>query len=438
MFWQKDIETMGRAQLSAMQLTRLKWVASHCYQTVPLYRKRFEDAGLTPDRIHSLDDLRHIPFTTKEDIRDTYPFGMFAAPIRKIVRIHASSGTTGKPTVVGYTKSDLEVWSDVVARLVVAAGATEEDLVHIAFGYGLFTGALGLHYGLERIGSTVVPTSSGNTEKNLMLMKDFGATALVSTPSYALYMSEIAREMGLRKEDFKVRLGLFGSEGCSLEMRDKIEEAWGLFATDNYGMSELMGPGVSGECEHRAGMHIAEDHFLPEIIDSVTGQPLKEGEVGELVISTITKEGFPVLRYRTKDITRLNYEPCACGRTHARMDKIMGRTDDMLKIRGVNVFPSQIESVLVSCPQVGGHYQLIVRCEGYMDTLEVRVELMDTALLEKYSELERLQQTIRSKLKTVLGIDAKVSLAEPKSLERFQGKAKRVWDLRNTKEDHHQ
>ena len=438
MFWQKDIETLGRKKLEELQLSRLKWIVSHCYQTVPLYRSKFDEAGFEPDKLKTLSDIQYIPFTTKEDIRDTYPFGMFASPMNKIVRIHASSGTTGKPTVVGYTKNDLTNWSDLVARLCAAAGASEDDIVHIAFGYGLFTGALGLHYGLERLGATIVPTSSGNTEKNLMLMKDFGATALVSTPSYALYMSEIAREMGLKKDDFKMRLGLFGSEGCTPEMRDKIEEAWGLFATDNYGMSELMGPGVSGECEFRCGMHVAEDHFIPEVIDSKTGAVLGAGEVGELVITTITKEGFPVLRYRTKDITRLNYDVCACGRTHVRMDKIMGRTDDMLKIRGVNVFPSQIESVLVSCPQVGGHYQLIVRSEGYMDTLEVKVELFDTSLLEKYSELEKLQRTINAKLKTVLGIDAKVSLTEPKSLERFQGKAKRVIDLRNTKEDNHQ
>lgn len=434
MFWQKELETMGRKELEKLQLERLKWIVSHCYQTVPMYRKKFDDAKVSPDKIKCLSDLQYIPFTTKEDIRDTYPFGMFAAPMNKIVRIHASSGTTGKPTVVGYTKKDLDNWSDLVARLVVAAGAREDDLVHIAFGYGLFTGALGLHYGLERLGATVVPTSSGNTEKNLMLMKDFGATALVSTPSYALYMAEVAKDMGLTKNDFKLRLGLFGSEGCSLEMRSKIEEAWGLFATDNYGMSELMGPGVSGECEYRDGMHISEDHFIPEIIDSKTGENLAAGEAGELVITTITKEGFPVLRYRTKDISRLHYETCRCGRTHVRMDKIMGRTDDMLKIRGVNVFPSQIESVLVSCPQAGAHYQLIVRREGFMDTLEVKVELMDTTLLEKYSELEKLQGVIRAKLKTVLGIEAKVTLAEPKSLERYQGKAKRVFDLRNTKE----
>ena len=435
MFWQKELETMGRKELEELQLERLKWIVSHCYQTVPMYRKKFDDAKVSPDKIKCLSDLKYIPFTTKEDIRDTYPFGMFAAPMNKIVRIHASSGTTGKPTVVGYTKNDLNNWSDLVARLVVAAGAREDDLVHIAFGYGLFTGALGLHYGLERLGAAIVPTSSGNTEKNLMLMKDFGATALVSTPSYALYMAEVAKDMGFTKDDFKLRLGLFGSEGCSLEMRNKIEEAWGLFATDNYGMSELMGPGVSGECEYRDGMHIAEDHFIPEIIDSKTGENLADGEAGELIITTITKEGFPVLRYRTKDISRLNYEVCRCGRTHVRMDKIMGRTDDMLKIRGVNVFPSQIESVLVSCPQVGAHYQLIVRREGFMDTLEVKVELIDTSLLEKYSELEKLQSVIRAKLKTVLGIEAKVTLAEPKSLERYQGKAKRVFDLRNTKEE---
>ncbi|MBE6886125.1 MAG: phenylacetate--CoA ligase [Oscillospiraceae bacterium] len=431
MIYNKQAETMPRKELEALQLERLKWVVSHCYENIPFYRERLDQAGVTPDSIRSLKDIERIPFTTKEDIRTTYPYGLFGVPLKKIVRIHASSGTTGKPTVVGYTKQDLDNWSELVARIVAAAGATEDDVVQIAFGYGLFTGALGLHYGLERLGATVVPTSSGNTEKHLMLMRDFGTTALVSTPSYALYMSEVLRDMGIKKSELKMRLGLFGSEGCTEEMRDQIEKAWGIFATDNYGMSELMGPGVSGECQYRVGMHIAEDHFIPEIIDSQTGKTLEPGQQGELVITTITKEGFPMLRYRTKDITRLNYEPCPCGRTHVRMDKIKGRSDDMLKIRGVNVFPSQIESVLVTIPSVGPHYQLIVRKDGYMDTLEVQVELTDAAVLVKYSELERLQQEIRHKLRTVLGIDAKVTLAEPKTLQRFQGKAQRVVDLRN-------
>ncbi len=430
MFWQKEIETMDRKKIEAVQLERLQWLVKHCYQNVRFYHDRLDKAGVTPERIKTLSDIQYIPYTTKEDIRDHYPFGMFAVPMKQVIRIHASSGTTGKPTVVGYTRSDMENWSNLVARLAVAAGASDEDIAQISFGYGLFTGALGLHQGLEKIGAAVIPSSSGNTEKQVMLMKDFGTTLIVGTPSYVLYMSEVAKEMGYTKDDFKIRLGLMGSEGCTPEMRDKIEEAWGLFATDNYGMSELIGPGVSGECERREGMHIAEDHFLCEVINSSSLEVLPRGETGELVVTTLTKEAFPLLRYRTKDITRINYEPCACGRTMARMDKIKGRSDDMLKIRGVNVFPSQIESVIVSSKSVSPNYQLVVRHEGFRDTLEVNVELVDGTLLERFSELEALESKLKAKLHTVLGIDAKVNLVEPKSLERFAGKAKRVVDLR--------
>ncbi len=430
MFFQKDLETMPRKELEALQLERLKWVVDYCYRNVPFYQKRLDQCGVTADKIKQLSDVEYIPFTTKEDIRDNYPFGLFAQPMKNIARIHASSGTTGKPTVVGYTKNDLNTWSDLVARLCVAVGVTDEDIVQISFGYGLFTGALGLHYGLEKIGAAVIPISSGNTEKQVMILKDFGTTALVSTPSYALYMSEVAREKGVL-DDLKLRLGLFGSEGCTPEMRDQVEKSFHVFATDNYGMSELMGPGVSGECIYREGMHISEDHFLPELIDSATGQVLPRGETGELVITTLTKEGFPLLRYRTKDLTRLNYEPCKCGRTFVRMDKIKGRSDDMMKIRGVNVFPTQIESVLVTLPHIGPHYQLILRREGYMDTLEVKVELTDGSLLDEYKKLSEIQKDVRAHLKTVLGIETKVTLCEPKSIERFQGKAKRIIDLRN-------
>ncbi len=430
MFFQKDLETMPRKELEALQLERLKWVVDYCYRNVPFYQKRLDQCGVTADKIKQLSDVEYIPFTTKEDIRDNYPFGLFAQPMKNIARIHASSGTTGKPTVVGYTKNDLNTWSDLVARLCVAVGVTDEDIVQISFGYGLFTGALGLHYGLEKIGAAVIPISSGNTEKQVMILKDFGTTALVSTPSYALYMSEVAREKGVL-DDLKLRLGLFGSEGCTPEMRDQVEKSFHVFATDNYGMSELMGPGVSGECIYRDGMHISEDHFLPELIDSATGQVLPRGETGELVITTLTKEGFPLLRYRTKDLTRLNYEPCKCGRTFVRMDKIKGRSDDMMKIRGVNVFPTQIESVLVTLPHIGPHYQLILRREGYMDTLEVKVELTDGSLLDEYKKLSEIQKDVRAHLKTVLGIETKVTLCEPKSIERFQGKAKRIIDLRN-------
>ena len=431
MYWQKDIETMDRAELEALQLAKLKKLVDYCHDNVPFYREKLDASGITGDKIKCLSDIQYLPLTTKEDIRNNYPFGMFARPMKDIVRIHASSGTTGKPTVVGYTQNDLEMWSNCVSRLVVAAGASADDIVQIAFGYGLFTGALGLHYGLENIGATVVPTSSGNTEKHLMLMKDFGTTVLVSTPSYALYMAEIARDIGLDpRKDLKVRLGLLGSEGCTLEMRDKIEEAWGMFATDNYGMSELVGPGVSGECTYRCGLHFAEDHFFPEIIDSNTLESKGEGELGELVITTLSKEGFPLIRYRTKDITRLNYEKCACGRTHARMDKTVGRSDDMIKIKGVNVFPTQIESVLVSIPEVGPHYQIVLKTVRHTTDFEVNIELLDASLLTKYSELEGLQKKIAHKMQTVLGLNPKINLVEPKSLERFAGNAKRVIDLR--------
>ena len=434
MFFQKALETMPRREIEALQLTRLKHLVKYCYDNVPFYHNRLEQAGIAPEKIKLLSDIQYIPYTTKEDIRDNYPFGLFAQPIKNVVRLHASSGTTGKPTVVGYTKQDLDTWSDLVARLCVAAGTTDEDIVQICFGYGLFTGALGLHYGLEKIGATVVPSSSGNTEKQIMLLKDFGTTGLVSTPSYALYMSEVAHENGISNDQLKLRLGLFGSEGCTPEMRNEVEKGFGLFATDNYGMSELMGPGVSGECVCRDGMHIAEDHFLAEIIDSDSCQVLEPGSTGELVITTLTKEAFPLLRYRTKDISRINYEPCKCGRTMARMDKIKGRSDDMLKIKGVNVFPSQIESVLIGMPHIGPHYQLVVTRNGHMDNLEVKVELTDSSLLERYGELESLQRAIQSKIHTVLGLMLKITLVEPKSLERFQGKAKRILDLRNQKQ----
>ena len=433
MFFQKEIETMNRKELEALQLERLKWTVDYCYKNVPFYTKKLDEAGVTADKIKSLSDIKYIPPTTKADLRDNYPFGLFAKPMREIVRIHASSGTTGKPTVVGYTKHDLDIWSDCVARIAMAAGATADDIVQISFGYGMFTGALGLHYGLEKIGATVIPNSSGNTEKALMFMRDFKTTALVATPSYALYMAETAKELSYPMSDYHLRLGLLGSEGCTPEMRNEIEKAWGLFSTDNYGMSELIGPGVSGECQERDGLHFCEDYFLPEIVNPDTLEPLGEGEDGELLVTTLTKEGIPLLRYRTKDITRLNYQPCKCGRTSVRMDKIKGRSDDMLKIRGVNVFPSQIESVLVGTEKIGPHYQLVVRREGFADTLEVKVELIDGSVLDKYQEIEKLHNLIKHNLQTVLGIQCKVSLVEPKSLERFIGKANRILDLRGEK-----
>lgn len=434
MFYQKDIETIGRKELEGLQLQRLKRMVDYCYENVPFYHERLKNAGVTGDKIKTLSDVQYIPFTTKDDIRDNYPFGMLAQPMKKITRIHASSGTTGKPTVGVYTKNDLDNWADQVARVAVAGGANEDDIFQISFGYGLFTGALGLHYGLERVGATVIPASSGNTEKQLMMFRDFGVTGLVATPSYALYLGEMVRESPYPRDAYKLRMALLGSEGCTEQMRDQIESSLNLFVTDNYGMTELTGPGVSGECRYRCGLHFAEDAFLPEIIDTDTMEQKAYGEVGELVVTTLLREGMPVLRYRTKDITRLNDEPCQCGRTGVRMDKVMGRTDDMMIIKGVNVFPSQIESILVGMENVGPHYQLVVRRKNFMDNLEVKVELTSAELLESYGGLEALQRKIHDRLKSVLGLETRVTLVEPKTLERFQGKAKRVLDLRNEQE----
>ena len=431
-YFQPEIETMPRTQLEALQLEKLKQTVAYCYNHSKFYYDKLTKAGVFDgDKIRRLSDIQYIPFTTKDDFRDNYPFGMNAVPMRQVVRIHASSGTTGKPTVGVYTKEDLEIWSDCVARVAVAGGATTDDIIQISFGYGLFTGALGLHYGLEKIGATVIPASSGNTEKQLMTMRDFGVTGLVATPSYALYLSEAVKEGAFPLSDYKLRLGILGSEPCTPEMREQIEKNLGIYVSDNYGMTELGGPGVSGDCRARDGMHFAEDHFLPEIINSETGERLGENEVGELVVTTLSKRGMPVLRYRTKDITKITYQPCSCGRTHARMAKTMGRTDDMLIIKGVNVFPTQIESVLINMDKIGPHYQLIVRRENYKDTLEIKVELTDSNLLESYGELEALRRGIQEKLKSVLGLQTKVTLVQPKTLERFQGKAKRVLDLRS-------
>lgn len=435
MFYQKDVETMRRADIEALQLQKLKKMVDYCYNNIPFYHERLQAAGVTGDKIKTLSDIQYIPFTTKDDIRDNYPFGMMACPMKDVVRIHASSGTTGKPTVGVYTQKDIDTWAELIARIGVASGVTNEDIIQISFGYGLFTGALGLHYGLEKLGATVIPASSGNTQKQLMMFRDFGVTGLVATPSYALYLGEMVKESPYPSSAYKLRIGLLGSEGCTEEMRTQIEKNLHMFVTDNYGMTELGGPGVSGECELRCGLHFAEDHFLPEIIDQDTLEHKAPGEVGELVVTTLSREGMPVLRYRTKDITRINYEPCACGRTHARMDKVMGRTDDMLIIKGVNVFPSQIESVLVGMEHVGPHYQLIVRKKNFLDTLEVKVELNNGELLQSYGELEAVQHKIHDRLKSVLGLETKVTLAEPKSLERFQGKAKRILDLRNEPEE---
>ena len=431
MIWNPKIECEGRGEIKDLQLKRLKETVERIYSNVPYYKKKLDEAGVTPDSIKSLDDLKRIPFTTKDDLRENYPFGLFASPMKDIVRIHASSGTTGKPTVVGYTKNDLDTWSEAIARLACAAGATEDDIAQISFGYGLFTGGFGLHYGLEKVGLAIIPASTGNTEKQIMLMKDFGTTLLVSTPSYALYMSEVAEKMGIDiKKDLKLKIGMFGSEGSTEEMRQEIEKRWGMTATENYGLSEIMGPGVAGECTEKCGMHVSDDLFIVEIINPETGEVLPEGEVGELVITNIKKEGIPLLRYRTKDITYLDNTPCKCGRTTPRIAKIQGRSDDMLKIKGVNVFPSQIESALLGTKGIAPYYQIIVKKVGFVDDMEVLVELNDDRLLEKFSELEKLERTVKHKIKTVLGLDIKIKLVEPQTIERTAGKAKRVIDLR--------
>ncbi|WP_130861087.1 phenylacetate--CoA ligase family protein [Bacilliculturomica massiliensis] len=430
MIWSEN-ETLDREQMRAVQLERLQDTVKRVYEKVPFYRSALKEKGVEPGDIKTLEDIRLLPMTVKQDFRDNYPFGLFAVGKDELVRFHASSGTTGKPTVVGYTRNDLNTWAECVGRLVTMAGVTYKDVAQISFGYGLFTGALGLQQGLERVGASVIPMSSGNTKKQIMIMKDFGTTALISTPSYALHIAEVVREMGMDpKKDLSLKWGVFGGEGSTEAMRKELQDAWGIFATENYGMSELIGPGVSGECQALCGMHINEDHFIPEIIDPKTGQVLGEGEAGELVITTVTKEALPILRYRTKDITSLHYEKCACGRTTVRMSKIQGRSDDMMVLGGVNVFPSQIEEVLLNTPGIGPHYQIKVFKKGYLDKIEVVVELVDASVLDSYTQLEALTRDIKARLRTVLGIDSKITLVEPRTLERFEGKAKRVIDLR--------
>ena len=429
--WNKDIECCSdRKKIEDIQLERLRHMACKAYENVPFYKKRFDESGIKPEMIKSLSDLKNLPFTTKEDLRDNYPFGLFAEPMKNVVRLHASSGTTGKPVVAGYTKGDIEVWSEAIARIVTAGGIDENDVVQISFGYGLFTGGFGLHYGIEKVGATIVPMSSGNTQKQLMLMQDFGTTALVATPSYAMYLSEMIKEKGIPRDNFKLKYGFFGSEAMSEKMREKLEDSMGILVTSNYGLTEVMGPGVSGECIYKCGEHINEDMFIVEIIDPKTGEVLPYGESGEVVITTLTKEAMPVLRYRTRDISYIIPEPCTCGRTSYRLAPIQGRTDDMLKIKGVNLFPSEIEIVVLEFPQVSPNYQLILRRENMLDTLEIVVELVDGSLLERFSEIEKLENEMKERLHSVLGLRAKLRLAEPKSIERTTGKAKRIIDLR--------
>jgi len=428
--WDQIYECMPREELEQLQLERLQATLNRAYKNVTCYRRKFDELGIIPEDIQSLDDLDRLPFTAKEDLRINYPYGMFAVPLREVVRIHSSSGTTGKPTVVGYTRNDIKTWSQLVARLLTAAGVTHDDVVQITFGYGLFTGAFGLHYGAEQIGASVIPMGGGNTEKQIMIMQDYRTTALVGTPSYALTLADRMEKQGLDPKSLTLRVGLFGGEPWSEEMRREIEQRLGIIATDNYGLSEVMGPGVAGECRGRCGMHIFEDHFLPEIIDPDTGEVLPLGSVGELVLTTLTREALPVIRYRTRDITRLIYEPCDCGRTLVRMEKTRGRSDDMLIIKGVNVFPTQIEEVLFQVEGCEPHYQLVVDRIDNVDTLEVLVEVNETIFFDEMKKQRAFVNQVEKRLASVLNVGAKVKLVEPASIPRHEGKAQRVIDKR--------
>ncbi len=430
-YFQKETECMPREEIKRIQSERLVWQVARMYDRVELFRKRMDEKKLKPEDIKSIDDLSKLPFSYKQDLRDYYPYGLFAEPLKNIVRTHASSGTTGKQIVVGYTRHDLEMWADCMARQLAAAGTTDEDVVQVSYGYGLFTGGLGAHAGAERIGATVVPTSSGNTARQIRTMVDFGTTVLCCTPSYSMYLAESIAEAGLR-DKIKLKSGVFGAEPWTEDMRHAIEDSLGIKAFDVYGLSEIMGPGVSYECECQNGMHVNEDMFVPEIIDPNTGEVLPEGAQGELVFTTLTKEGFPVIRYRTRDICSLNYEQCECGRTFVRMNKPTGRSDDMMIIRGVNVFPSQIEEVLLRISEgVTPNYQIIVGRENNTDTLDINVEMTEKLFADDVKSIEKIERKIVSDLRSVLGIGAKVHLVNPKTIARSEGKAKRVIDNRN-------
>lgn len=425
-----DIEAMDRARLAELQAERLRATVKRCEEMVPFYRQKMRELGVTWKDVNSLDDIEKLPFTTKDDLRDNYPFGLFAVPTREIVRIHASSGTTGIPTVVGYTREDITAWSELVARALVSCNANSSDVIQVAYGYGLFTGGLGLHYGVEKLGGTVIPISGGNTKRQIRMMADLGTSVLCCTPSYALFMAETAQEMGIDFKQLKLKSGIFGAEPWSNQMRDKIERLLNLSAYDIYGLSEVMGPGVSIECSHKNGLHIFEDAFIAETIDPKTMKQMPAGQQGELVFTTIDKHGMPLLRYRTRDITTLDFAPCPCGRTHVRMKRVSGRSDDMLIIRGVNVFPSQIETVLMQIEGISPHYQIIVERVGGLDMLEVQVEVSEEMFSDRIKALEELQQVISGEIESYLGIAVKVMLMEPRSIARSEGKAVRVIDRR--------
>ncbi len=432
MLYDVSNETMPREELEALQLRRLKSMVEKVYYNVPFYQSKFNEMGVRPEQIRSLDDLKYLPFTEKQDLRNNYPYGLFAVPRDNVVRVHASSGTTGKATVVGYTQRDVNTWADLMARSLMCAGASRRDIVHNAYGYGLFTGGLGMHYGVERLGATILPISGGGTRRQVMLMRDFGSTILCSTPSYALFLYESILAAGIQIDDLKLHTGIFGAEPWSEKMRAEIEAKLRIKALDIYGLSEIMGPGVGMECcDAQDGLHIWEDHFLIEIIDPDTGEQLPLGETGELVITTITKEAQPLVRYRTRDITRIDAIPCRCGRTHRRISRIQGRSDDMLIIRGVNVFPQQIETILLETQGVAPHYQLILTREGSLDMLEVKVEVDEKLFSDEIKHLQRIEAKIQKNIKEFLGVTAKVTMSEPQSIERSEGKAKRIIDLRN-------
>jgi len=427
----EEIESLPRSGLESIQLKRLQKLVARVYDRVKPYREKMDTAGVKPADIQSLADLRKLPFTTKDDLRDNYPFGLFTVPMEEIVRVHASSGTTGKPTVVGYTADDITTWADVMGRCLAMGGVTRSDMIHNAYGYGLFTGGLGAHYGAERVGATVIPVSGGNTKRQITIMRDFGSTVLLSTPSYALNLADALADVGVTPDQLKLRVGIHGAEPWSLNMREEVERKLGIRALDIYGLSEVIGPGVSMECpESERGMHVLEDHFLPEIVDPETFEPLPPGEPGELVFTTLTKVAFPIIRYRTKDLSRLYIEQCRCGRTLVRMEKVTGRTDDMLIIRGVNVFPSQVEHVLMGIEGVEPHYQIEVNREGNLDTMDVLVEVSDTVFHDEVKVLEGLTRKIQAEIKDLLGVTCSVKLVEPRTIKRSEGKAQRVIDNR--------
>jgi len=428
--WNRHFECMDRDGIRHVQSERLRETVERVYFNVPYFRNKMQEAGLGPESIQTIDDIVKLPFTSKQDLRDNYPFGLFAVPMSEIVRVHASSGTTGKPTVVGYTRNDISTWSEVMARTLTSAGANRNDFIQVAYGYGLFTGGLGLHYGGEKIGASVIPISGGNTVRQIQLMHDFGSTVLACTPSYALFLAEAIQESGIKREELKLKVGVFGAEPWTENMRREIEDKLRIKAIDIYGLSEVIGPGVASECLIQDGLHINEDHFYPEIIDPDTLRVLPEGNTGELVFTTITKEGLPLIRYRTRDLTRLAYEKCKCGRTMVRMEKCLGRSDDMLIIRGVNLFPSQVESVLLEMSEIKPHYLLIVDRVNNLDTLELKVEVDEEFFQDKISQLETLRQKLQNNLENSLGLGIKVTLVEPKMIERSEGKSKRVIDKR--------